>query len=543
MSRFALLVAIAFVSGTSFIHAQSGQVYWGGGAYPPTMPTPVAPPGYHGYPPQMQGYPPQMQGYPPQMQGYPPQMQPVNPAQYPMAQFTPYRPAPVYYPPPAAYDPGVNYYPMQNPLTYMPPSAPTGPAGERRVPAKTMGWPNPPGAATDDDGQVIDDANGYTDIRRPLPPVPYHRTPNEHCFGSLGYVGMFFRPMRFSSPLVTTGSLADAAPGALGQPGTRILFGRDTTDYGLMSGIQGMIGAFLDTENRYSLEVGGFWVFRANQSFGIAGDANGNPSISRPIFNIVNGTEGAFINSLPGTVTGRVNVDTHAEIGGFEINARQHWYTQERLHVDALFGFRYLRLAESLQITESLNTIQPRFVTFNQAPIGVGSTLLDDDRFGTTNQFFGPQIGGRLSWEQKWFTASAFGKLGIGVTHEATNISGSTTVLSPTGVVTGSSPAGILALPTNIGNHSRTVFGILPEFGLNLGIDLTQCVRLNLGYSILMWNHVVRPGGQFDRNINPALAPSTPGPLVLGGAQGPIYRFNDEFFWVNSFNVGLEFHY
>jgi hypothetical protein len=138
---------------------------------------------------------------------------------------------------------------------------------------------------------------------------------------------------------------------------------------------------------------------------------------------------------------------------------------------------------------------------------------------------------------------TGFAKLALGGTRQSTSIAGSTTVLSPSGAVTASAPGGILALPTNIGSHNRTVFGILPEFGLNLGVELTQCVRLNLGYSFMLWSHVVRPGGQFDRNINPALAPSTPPPIPVGGPQGPIYQFNDELFWAHSFNIGLEFHY
>jgi hypothetical protein len=301
------------------------------------------------------------------------------------------------------------------------------------------------------------------------------------------------------------------------------------------------IGMFLDPDNRYSVDLGGFFVFRGRDNFSLGSDENGNPVIARPISNIATNAEGAFLNSFPATVAGTINVDLRSEMAGFELNGRHHWYLEERLHADALFGFRYLRLSENLQITEHLRTIQPNFVTFRQTPIGLGSTLIDDDQFQTTNQFYGPQIGGRLSWEQKWLTFSAFGKLGLGITQQNTSIAGTTTAILPTGTQT--AQGGILALPTNIGNHNRSVFGILPEFGVNLGIELTQCVRLNVGYSILMWNHVVRPGSQFDRNINPALASSTPPPLLLGGPQGPIYRFTDEFFWAQAFNIGLEFHY
>lgn len=531
MLRNVLIATVALMCGSSLVHAQSGPVSWGGGAYPPMMPSPMmqppmAPPGYYGYPPPGPN---------------------VQPAQYPMAQPSPYPPrhGPVYYyppPQPMGYNNGygVNYYPASNPVDFGAPLT-SGPPAPRKAGSKRAGWPVPTGPVNDDDFPA-DEPNGYVDIRRPAPPIPYHREPNEHAFGSIDYVGFFLRPMRLSGPTVTTGSVNDAAPGALGQPGTRIIFGQDPADFGLMSGIRAQIGMFLDPNDTYSIEVGGFWVFRASQSFGTASDANGNPSVSRPIFNVVNGSEGAFINALPGFVAGTLNVNMSSEIGGFELNARRHWYVQERLHADALVGFRYLRLAEKFGVVENLNSIDPRFVTFNQVPIGPNATLTDADQFNTVNQFFGPQIGGRLTWEQKWINASAFAKLGLGVTRQITDIAGSTTVTTAAGNQF-SAPGGILALPSNIGHHSRTVFGIVPELGLNLGVELTQCVRLNLGYSLLMWNHVTRAASQFDRNINPALAPSTPGPVVLGGPSAPIYRFTDEFFWAHSFNVGLEFHY
>src|SRR5205814_810605 len=41
-----------------------------------------------------------------------------------------------------------------------------------------------------------------------------------------------------STPLVTTGSLTDIPPGALGQPGTRVLFGDHSIGFGALSGLR-----------------------------------------------------------------------------------------------------------------------------------------------------------------------------------------------------------------------------------------------------------------------------------------------------------------
>ena len=65
---------------------------------------------------------------------------------------------------------------------------------------------------------------------------------------------------------------------------------------------------------------------------------------------------------------------------------------------------------------------------------------------------------------------TAFAKLGFGVNNQEVDVNGQTS-LNGTKVTSG----GILALPSNIGNHSRTTFGFVPESGFELGIRLSPC--------------------------------------------------------------------
>jgi hypothetical protein len=201
-----------------------------------------------------------------------------------------------------------------------------------------------------------------------------------------------------------------------------------------------------------------------------------------------------------------------------------------------------VRLAEQLRIQDQITPLRNNFLTFRGTFVNAPNSLADEDVFRTVNHFFGPQIGGRLGWEYGSFTPEGFAKLALGAGEERTTINGSTTKITPAGNQT--VPGGILAVPSNMGNHSRTVLGIVPELGLNLGVELTQHVRLNLGYSLLLWNHVVRPGSQYDRSVNPNQVPGSP---TFGAAStapfSPTYRFNDEFFWSHTFNIGVDIHY
>jgi hypothetical protein len=495
---------------------------------------------FNGYNPYAQGYsqpvnsPYGNYGYP---QGY---QQPVQRVQYPNGYYGGGAvPGPAYS---NSNGNGITYYYVQNPNgpNYYPLASPYGPPQPNRPVARTPTWPipanvppptpvMPPPTAED---QVVEE-------RRP--PIPYHRPTNDLYWIKADYNATLYRPMRLASPLVTVGSPLNDHPGALGQPSTSVVFGNSSVDFGILSGVRLEGGLFLDTSNRFSLDVCGFWTAPSTQTFSIASDVNGNPLIARPIFNVDLKREAALINSAPGNVAGALTVDAKSEMAGIEFNARCHAYTMERFHSDFLVGFRYLRLAERLRIQEQINPINDKFLTFQGKFVSAPNSLADQDSFQTGNQFFGPQVGGRVSWEYGWLTLESFAKLGLGVTEQQTSINGSTTMITPTGNQT--TAGGILALPSNIGNHNRAVLGIVPEFGLNLGVDLTQHLRIHLGYSLLLWNHVVRPGNQFDHNVNPTQVPGSPTFGTSTGPQAPSYRFNDEFFWSNSFNVGLEFHY
>jgi hypothetical protein len=139
------------------------------------------------------------------------------------------------------------------------------------------------------------------------------------------------------------------------------------------------------------------------------------------------------------------------------------------------------------------------------------------------------------------FFAGVYGKAALGATDQTVDISGSTTLISAAGnqVATG----GVLALPSNIGNHSRTVLGFVPEGGFTAGVNLCQHIQLTAGYSFLFWNQVVRPSGQLDMTINPNAVPSSQSFGQGPGPARPTFNFNDESYWVHTLTVGLVVHF
>src|SRR5581483_95972 len=133
------------------------------------------------------------------------------------------------------------------------------------------------------------------------------------------------------------------------------------------------------------------------------------------------------------------------------------------------------------------------------------------------------------------------GKVALGATQQRVNINGFSTLITPTGNTV--AQGGILALPSNQGEHTRFVLGVVPEVGVNFGVDVLKHVRIRTGYSLLMWNKVVRPGDQIDRNVNPAQIPTDQSFGTLGGPTRPTFDFHNQFFWVHALNIGFEIHY
>ena len=98
---------------------------------------------------------------------------------------------------------------------------------------------------------------------------------------------------------------------------------------------------------------------------------------------------------------------------------------------------------------------------------------------------------------------------------------------------------GLLALPTNIGNYSESTFGVLPEFGLNTTVALTQNTSFIFGYSLIVLNDVLRTGSQIDRVVNTSQIGGDP----LTGSARPAFHFNHSNFVIQGLNFGLQYQW
>jgi hypothetical protein len=330
--------------------------------------------------------------------------------------------------------------------------------------------------------------------------------------------------------LVTRGSAGDPTPGALGLPGTSVLFGGRNTEDNPFSGVRTMVGYWFSDDHALGIEAGGFILGQQGKNF--SATSNGGTILTRPFVDATTGLQTTELVAGPNVLAGTVSVNTQTQLWGYEANLRSnflcgslwggHYYT------DALIGFRGLGLDDSVDIHESLVILGGN---------SAGGRFEIEDRFEARNRFYGGQVGFVNEYRNGNWIVDLKTKFAIGAMQEQVNINGSTTTIASTG--TNTYTGGLLTQPSNIGHYNRSVVAFMPEVGLNLGYQFTEHIRAFVGYNIIYASSVARAGQQIDTVVNPNNLP----PSVATAPLRPAFTFRSTDFWTQGVNLGLEFRY
>src|SRR5262249_22054051 len=149
--------------------------------------------------------------------------------------------------------------------------------------------------------------------------------------------------------------------------------------------------------------------------------------------------------------------------------------------VEALGGFRYLGMDDLLQVHAVLTTN------------GGGDTY---DRFATANNFYGGQVGVRLTGDLGRLRPALGTKLALRATQE--ELDGAGNAILPEGAVPPGGapqlPGGFYTAATNMGRSTQTHFAVVSETNLSVAVRLSDRVSVTGGYSFLYWSNVLRTG-------------------------------------------------
>jgi hypothetical protein len=372
-------------------------------------------------------------------------------------------------------------------------------------------------------------------------------------------------------PLVTTSSnITDE--GIIGRPTTSVLFGGERIDGGGQPGAKLSGGFWFGCGRVLGAEFDLFSIGEADTDFSYASSATGSPMRARPFYGVLQQAQMSELISYPGylegTVDGRIKENfqsggaalrlnvccqeaccgeicdsadcggescrASALLGNLRAAARSR-FAPHRYRVDLLAGYRTYRLNDGLRISEDLDVLQ----NWPAKGLVAGTTFDVEDVFRSQNEFHGGELGINAQLYRGRWSLDLLAKLGIGSNSQKVTISGSTDIDRP-----GDDPvhydAGILALDTNTGRYTRNDFVVIPQFGAEIGYQLSCRLRAHVGYTFLFWPDVVRAAEQVDYTLNTSYIPPASSPT---GARRPAFDFVDSDFWAQGLNAGLEWRF
>jgi hypothetical protein len=339
-------------------------------------------------------------------------------------------------------------------------------------------------------------------------------------------------------PLVTTGSAADAVPGALGQPGTEVLFGGGQLNTGADGGGRFLLGFWITRDHCLGFE-GSYW-FLGSKTDTFSASSTGDPLLFRPFTNET-GAQDVEIVAVPSPtgpgIIGSVAVRSRTSLWGAEGNFRSNLCCGPVWTIDGLAGFRTMGLDDDLSINESLLTATGVTIPSRGITVPAGTTFLVGDRFQTVNRFYGGQLGLDMECHKGNWIFGIETKVALGMTTQLAEINGATTIGVP-GVGSTTYQGGLLAQNSNIGHYNRDVFSVVPEVGLKVGYQINEHWRATIGYNFIYWSSVARAGEQIDTTVNRAQLPPP-----SGTGDRPAFSFHDTSFWAQGITLGLEFRW
>jgi hypothetical protein len=344
--------------------------------------------------------------------------------------------------------------------------------------------------------------------------------------------GVHLPPLLTTSPPGTPASIGGTpTAGVIGQDSTTVVFGNETVNNAVRPGARFTVGAWLEDSHTTGVEANFF--FLASRTTNFNASSTGSPILARP-FVIEDPTDpnfgknGALFVAFPGLLQGSFQARVDSHLIGTDVYLRQALCCGCCCRVDGLLGFRYLHLREGLGISETEISTVPTNPLF-------GIPFVINEGFDTENNFYGGEIG--LIGEMQrgcWFIRGV-AKVALGCTERSVRINGTTQVDSQP-LETG----GFLALPSNIGDHNSSRFSVVPEVGINVGYNITPCLRVYTGYTFLYWTGVARPGDQVDARVNATQQPLGNG---LVGAPLPAFPQHSSGYWAQGINFGLEYRF
>ena len=347
----------------------------------------------------------------------------------------------------------------------------------------------------------------------------------------------FTKPSKYPVPLVTSGSLSDAAPGVIGQPNTVIQSFPNDVTWGTFRGLRSNMGIWLDDEGTYGIENTVFVLEERSWNQSFVSNSSTPYIVTIPFFDVASGGQNSLLNKMLDTtpfplppLSTEITVNSRHQVYGDDINIIKNINRDNCISVDILTGVRWLQVVDATTLGQT---------TQNDVN-GLVVPQLGYDSIACTNNFWGWQFGGRIREQWGRFNLESTVKIALGGSQQRVNISGANLTNNPNAGGQFGGPGFVFSQPSNIGAYNFTRFAVLPEFGAKLAYNLTDHFNLSFSYNVLYLSSVALSGNNFDKVTNPNVG-FTPQSSPTG--THPAFLKQSQDYWVQGVGVGAEFRY
>ncbi len=306
--------------------------------------------------------------------------------------------------------------------------------------------------------------------------------------------GLFLWAKERNLPALVTTSDTPVPP-----PGTTVLLGDGTQTSKARTGIRMDFGTWLQCDELVGIGVRLWGLADDQTTFALSSTDLTNQTIERP-FVQTDGTPNSLVVADPFTgFDGNIRVTSSSEIFGADAYARIRCYQSCRSRTDFVTGYQFGRINESLQIHSQTQ----------------GNNLIVDDNYTTRNEFHGGVIGVMHDTRFGCGNLVLVARVGLGNMHQSAIATGST-----------NGQQGGLYVENNT-TVVRDEFCAAPEFGATFGYQLSSCMQVKVGYTLLYWSNVIRPESLIDdvRGDNISLNLGNSSFWVQGVTAGLTYSF------------------
>jgi hypothetical protein len=320
-----------------------------------------------------------------------------------------------------------------------------------------------------------------------------------------------------------------------------VVLGGKKTDNKWRSGGRFSAGYWIDDCQCYGVEANYFFLPEATKKHSVCSDGSvGSPILAIPFFDVSQNPpqENLSLISFPEEYAGAARLRVRNSMQGAELNALMSTPYTCDMNLRFLGGFRWWNFRDHLTFETSSPYVAPH--------LNAGDVYQTKDKFQAQNNFYGGQVGAEMDYCCDQFFFNLKGKVALGAMCRKADIHGffRTNDFNNFGEPL-VYPGGYFALFTNHGNHSRTCFSVIPEVDINFGYDVSDCFRIQVGYTFIYVSNVLWASKLVDREINPTQSGAiefTPTPVLVGEAR-PRARFKEESLWVQGVNAGFEFKF